>query len=248
MTYAVGILDYGIGGMGLVKLIQDRHPKTSLIYFSDAGAVPYGKQSKVELRKRIVQVLDFLFRQECRHVVVACHSASSVLIESDLNVTSIIPITIDTVLKSGHTNVGIVGGGRTIRSQKYKKALQSSGITVKQRIAQKLSILIEKGIISGEEIESVVRKVVAPFKEEQALLLACTHYPAILNLFKKFLPESCQVIDPIEQVLTQIFPLLNADLSTNHRFLTTGNPGLMKITSEIAFDVSTDQIELVVLD
>jgi glutamate racemase len=53
LKYPVAIIDYGIGGLGLYKLIRQDFPKLPLLYFSDSGEVPYGKLSRLRLRARL---------------------------------------------------------------------------------------------------------------------------------------------------------------------------------------------------
>ncbi|MEJ0033599.1 MAG: hypothetical protein WDO15_26120 [Bacteroidota bacterium] len=150
MKHSVAIIDYGIGGLGLYKMIRKDFPKLPLTYFSDSGEVPYGKLSKKALRSRIEKVIKFL---DADKIIVACHSASSVLKASDKNVIGLRAQTVKAVIKRKPKNVGIIGGGRTIRSGFYRRELNKVGIKTSQRIAQPLSIMVERGEVSGDSVE-----------------------------------------------------------------------------------------------
>ena len=49
MSTKLGILDWGIGGVSIYKLIKEKRPDVPVIYFSDTGATPYGKMERREL-------------------------------------------------------------------------------------------------------------------------------------------------------------------------------------------------------
>ena len=50
-----------------------------------------------------------------------------------------------------------------------------------QRIAQPLSALVEMGQLRGAHVEAAIRRVLAPIPKHVPVLLACTHYPALMH-------------------------------------------------------------------
>jgi glutamate racemase len=71
------------------------------------------------------------------------------------------------------------------------------------------------------------------FKPE-AVLLACTHYPAAIKQFeKKFL--NAQILDPALQVAAQLKPILKTSAKAKSLFLTTGSVKQSIISAELAF-------------
>lgn len=127
MKYPVAIIDYGIGGLGLYKMIREEFPAMPILYLSDSGEVPYGKLPKDKLRKRLEKVLKYLEGRGAEHIVVACHSASSVVKATD-NAIGLRSQTITAVLNRKPKSVGIIGGGRTIRSGYYRRELNKADI------------------------------------------------------------------------------------------------------------------------
>ena len=183
MKYPVAVFDYGIGGIGLVTLIKERYPNLPLLYFSDSGEIPYGKLTRSVLKARVDKVINFLQDEGSHHMVVACHSASSVVISNE-RVTGIRELTLNSVKKYNLNSLGIIGGGRTIRAGFYRKNLSDEGMRISQRIAQEFSIRIERGEIDSPELEEVARRILTPIKSVDGLLLACTHYPAIIEVIR----------------------------------------------------------------
>ncbi len=236
MSYPLGILDYGIGGMGLTKLILEKYPSYPIFYFSDSGYIPYGKLSKAHLRSRVKEVLDFMFEQGCEHITVACHSASTAIRSTDKNVIAITDITVDATLKTGLKNIAIIGGGRTIRSGIYRNHLKEKNIEVRQRIAQELSILIERGEVNGSYLESVLQSILEPIKNADGLLLACTHYPVLSKPIRGFMNENVHLIDPIRDVFEKLIKsgIIHEDQGKSS-FVTSGDVRLMAASTFAAF-------------
>lgn len=237
----IAVIDYGIGGLGLYNLIRKDFPKLPLIYFSDSGAVPYGKLSKSALRARIVKVFQFLEREGVKKIIVACHSASSVVRPSDRNVIGLRMQTVKAVTKRKPKSVGIIGGGRTIRSGFYRRELNKLGIKTQQRVAQPLSILVERGEVDTPEVYEAVAKVMRPLKDCDSILLACTHYPVLSEIILKHCTE---VIDPVDELYKSVYKDLGRIKGTGKSiFMTTGNAKLMQIAAHKSFGVGIPSIK-----
>jgi glutamate racemase len=250
MKYPLAIIDYGIGGLGLLKLIKKDFQKLPVLYFSDSGETPYGKLSRQALRTRMEKVFAYLFDQGVEKIVVACHAASSVVLASDKNVISLRQPTLEATLKHRPKRVGILGGGRTIRSGYYKRQLQLQNVPSDQRVGQILSILIERGEVDSMEVENAVKKIVAPLHRCDCVLLACTHYPVLNSVFKRHLRTKVKLIDPAEALYASIkrdVRRASTSFSGKSVFLTTGNTKLMKKAAAAAFGVLIENPRKVVV-
>ena len=51
----LGILDWGVGGLFALEMARQREPSLDLVYLSDAGNTPYGKQPRSELRRSVAR-------------------------------------------------------------------------------------------------------------------------------------------------------------------------------------------------
>lgn len=227
----------------MYKMIRKDFPKLPLIYFSDSGEVPYGKLSKKALRSRIEKVFKFL---NADMIIVACHSASSVVKASDKNVVGLRIQTVKAVATKKPKYVGIIGGGRTIRSGFYRRELNKLGIKTSQRIAQPLSILVERGEVSGALVEGAVKKIMKPLMGYDYVLLACTHYPVLSKVISK--NTSAKLIDPVNELYRSIYKDLKSIKATGKTvFITTGNTNLMKVAARKAFDVKITNVRRVTI-
>ncbi len=73
----IGIFDSGIGGLTVVKQLFRQLPEYQLLYLGDTARTPYGNRSQELIYDFTVQAVDYLFRQGCCLVVLACNTASA---------------------------------------------------------------------------------------------------------------------------------------------------------------------------
>ena len=154
----LGILDWGIGGVSVYRLVKEKIGDVSVVYFYDTGAVPYGKMSHSELVARLNLVVDFLKSKGVTHLVIGCNAAStaiSFLNSENIIIEGVIESAVEMAAKLKPEKLAVIGGRRTILSGIYRKKFAEKGIKISQRIAQPLSALIESGDVSSEKLRAV---------------------------------------------------------------------------------------------
>lgn len=241
----IGINDFGIGGLGLYKLLREQ-TTADLVYFSDSGYHPYGTLSRTELQDRLQKVIDFFHSQDVQHIAVACHAASTVVPE-DQNITGIIQHAVNLVVKHKPAIVAVTGGILTINSHLYQSALAEHGIEAVEQIAQPLSIRIEAGEVDSAALADDIHRVFAPISHIRHQLLACTHYPAISPAIQRFLPRAL-LLDPTEEMsawIQQHWSPVHGQSQT--QWFCTGDSEKMKMAGKKSFGVDILNIEKVTL-
>jgi glutamate racemase len=240
----LGILDWGIGGVGFYALARARLPELSVVYWSDAGAVPYGKQAPDELARRVVTIARWLKREAgVTHLAIACNAASSVLPAIDLGdetlpeTTGVIEHGVRAALRRTAPGqiIGVVGGRRTILSGAYRRAL--AGRTVRQRMAQPVSARVEAGDLRSDGLRCELDGIMAPLRDVNLLVLACTHYPALSGAFAERAPRA-GIVDPAAELLAwavDAWPLESAASGEPDRVLTTGDVAATARSALLAF-------------
>ncbi|MEO0469354.1 MAG: hypothetical protein AAF206_07035, partial [Bacteroidota bacterium] len=170
----IGILDWGIGGLGLYQLLKKAHPESPVLYVSDAGFTPYGKVPQAALNQRVDQILRWMQQQGAAHIAIACNAASTCLpflSWPEQQVSGIIQHGVSAVrLLRGKKHIAVIGGQRLVRSQQYRRALHKQPFHISQRIAQPLSAHIEAGRLSGEAVEKDVKKILGPIRQSEVLV------------------------------------------------------------------------------
>ncbi|GAB3017647.1 glutamate racemase [Mycobacterium bourgelatii] len=201
----LGIVDWGIGGLGLVKNLDRLAPGLPILYWSDAGATPYGRMTADELTDRLMTVVSALTERGATEVVLACNAASTVVER-----LGAAPIPVEGIITHGLASVsedlasiGVVGGHRTIDAGHYRRGLARPGRRVLSRVAQPLSAHIEAGRTGSPRFFADLAAILAPLHDVEALVLACTHYPAASAWFAAALPSAI-LIDPAERMAAAI--------------------------------------------
>ena len=205
---SLAILDWGIGGVDFLLRLRARHPDVPVIYWSDSGSTPYGKLGREALAARVAAVAAALRDRGATRLVVACNAASTVLghpalARTGLQVAGVIAPAIAAALADPARSVGVIGGRRTIRSGLYRRALVAAGRRVHQRVAQPLSAMVERGELDGPALAAELDRILAPLRRVDALVLACTHYTALLAPIRERLPRA-RVLDPAAATLAHV--------------------------------------------
>jgi glutamate racemase len=230
----LGIVDWGIGGLGLVQALDRAAPGLPVLYWSDAGATPYGRMRVDELADRLRAVVDALAERGATEVVLACNAASTVvgrLGGAAVPVEGIIDHGLASVPEELTGHIGVIGGRRTIAAGHYRRGLAGRGRVVLSRVAQPLSAHIEAGRTGSPQFLTDLTKILGPLRRVDALVLACTHYPAASRWFAAALPHAL-LIDPAERMAAAIaerYPYTRGSAVLGKRvYLTTGDPEAMR--------------------
>ena len=142
-------------------------------------------------------------------------------------------------------HLGVIGGARTIRSGVYRRSLEEIVPEITQRVAQPLSGMIERGEIGSQQMMSDLGLILRPMESTDALLMACTHYPAIAPLIQMHVPQA-RLIDPSTEMCDWISArwLSGEKRSARRaadRFCTTGDARGMMRAAATAFGVVVER-------
>lgn len=240
----LGIIDWGIGGIGIYKLIKDRLDEFPVTYFSDTGVTPYGKMTRPELVARLNAVIPFLKEQGVTAMVIGCNAASTAIRHLDdhgLKVEGVIEPAVDMTLRLKPKKLGLIGGRRTVVSGVYRRAFADRGIRVRQRIAQPLSALIESGDVGSDTLRNQARRILEPLRNSSHILLACTHYPAVTPVLAELVSPDTTFIDPASELIHKI-SRWRIVASGKDQFLTSGDTAQMKMAANNAFGIRIEAV------
>jgi len=245
----IGVMDWGIGGLGFFKLLRRAAPGLGCVYLSDSGAPPYGTLTRAALTRRVRQAVAWFSARGVSELVVACNAASSVLAAVSSSeresapdaprILGVIEPTLRPLLRGPRSSIGIFGGRRTVRSLAYRTPLLRAGFCVEQRIAQPLSALVEAGRIAGPEVERAVTRILRPIAGCQLLVPACTHYVALMPLFLRVAPEA-RWVDPAALTLAALLEPSGQERRRprgEDEFWTTGSPAAFLRSAALAFEL-----------
>jgi len=204
----IGIFDSGIGGLTIAHAIKNKLPNESLIYFGDTKHLPYGEKSEQAIKDYSLKIAEFLKKNNCKAIIIACNSASSTAyyhIKKNINSIPIYNV-IDPIVsfiskKYFNKKIGVIGTKATIQSGIYENKLseENSSLTIASLETPLLAPMIEEGFFNQEISSTIIKNYLNNKKLDKIdiLVLACTHYPLIQNEIISFY-NKIDVIDSSE--------------------------------------------------
>jgi glutamate racemase len=247
----LGVFDSGLGGLTVLRSINELLPEISTVYLGDNAHAPYGTKSFEEIFKYTLAGIRFLFSQGCPLVILACNTASAQALRKiqqeilptefpDRRVLGVIRPTVEYLVEATDTKkIGVFGTPATVKSEAYVNEFNNIMVGVLRQIflCQKacpgLVEAVEASTQGGEGsgAEELVKKYCQDFDGDLALL-GCTHYPFLQHLFEKYLPAGTKVFTSGPIVARKLCEYLDRHPEINERldktservFYTTGDP------------------------
>jgi glutamate racemase len=242
---SLAVLDWGIGGAPTYDVIRRSAPALDLVYVSDSGFAPYGTVPAPILAERLRRIAVVLVKRGVTHIAVACNTASVALEQlhrPPCPLFGIIDDGVEIALASGAETIAVLGGEGTIRAGVHEQRLQAAGRNVIALPAQSLSAHVEAGRLSGLEVEQDAERLVRAAAGADALLLACTHYPALLAVFQRFTRRP--VLDPCPIFASRVLTAYGQTTGRGvHQAFTTGDGDGARTAAKRAFGINFGHFE-----
>lgn len=241
----IGIFDSGLGGLTIFKKVAKKLPDYQLMYLGDTARMPYGNRSQDLIFQFTQEAVDYLFKQGCELVVIACNTASSEALRKiqqewlpknypDKRVLGVIrPLAEEAVNESRSGRIGVVGTKATVNSGAYQREIKTLNPKAKvfAQACPLLVPLIEEGMAKRPETAKILRNYVRPLKRQSidTLILGCTHYQLLEKTFKAAAGKNIKVLDSADIVANKLADYLarhteiekNIVKGINHKFLVT---------------------------
>jgi glutamate racemase len=204
----IGVFDSGVGGLTVVRALEELLPHEKLVYVGDTARLPYGNKSAETVTRYSREITRFLAQRNVKVVVVACNTASAFALEAlraeaTLPVLGVIDPGVQAALAATRSGrVGIIGTSGTIGSGAYQKLLlhHRPDLVITARATPLLVPLIEENWLDHEVTYCVLREYLRPMEEANidTLVLACTHYPLLKPALAKLLGQERVLVDSAE--------------------------------------------------
>jgi glutamate racemase len=243
----IGIFDSGYGGLTVFRSIMRQLPGYDYIYLGDTARAPYGNRSFQSIHQYTWECVQWLFKQGCPLVILACNTASAKALrtiqQQDLKhtdpsnrVLGVIRPTAEVIGNYTKTKkIGVLGTKGTVQSGSY--VIETGNffpdIKVYQQACPLWVPLIENGEYDEPGADYFVKKyldqLMAQSKDIDTVLLGCTHYPLLHEKIRAYLPETVKIVAQGDIVADSLagylrrHPEMDEKLSKNktQRFFTT---------------------------
>ena len=188
----IGVFDSGFGGLVVLQEFLALLPRYDYLYLGDNARIPYGTRSDRVVIRFTEQAVDFLFRQGCELIILACHTASAKALRTiqqkylpehypERRVLGVLIPTVEEALaRSPRKRVGVIATEGTVTSRSFELELKKIDpeVQVFQEACPLLVPLIEEGEQDWEGTAMLLRRYLAPLQTAgiDTLILGCTHY------------------------------------------------------------------------
>lgn len=214
----IGVFDSGVGGLWILKHLQEELPEYNFVFFGDQGHVPYGSRSMEEIRSFSESITEFLINKGCNVIVIACNTASAAsLVYLREKFPNIIFVGMEPAIKPAveitHTmKVGVLATPATFQGELYNSVVErfAHDVEIFKDTCPGLVDQIEKGELDSIETKNILEKALLPMIEKgiDTVVLGCTHYPFAIPQIKKIVGENVTVIDPTSAIVKQVLKVL----------------------------------------
>ena len=250
----VGVFDSGYGGLTILKEIVQKLPQYEYIYLGDNARAPYGPRSFETVYQYTLECVRWFFAQGCELVVLACNTASAKALRTiqqrDLpgidpakRVLGVIrPSTevIGTYSKTGE--VGILGTSGTVISNSYPIEIAKlfPELKVYQEACPMWVPLVENNEYDKPGADYFIKQHLDHLLAQSAgidtVLLACTHYPLLLDKIRKYLPEHIEVVSQGQIVAASLKDYLQRHTELEAKLSRAGGQHFYTTDSAADFD------------
>jgi glutamate racemase len=216
------LFDSGLGGLTVHREVAAARPDARLIYAADDAAFPYGRLAEAELSARVIDVVGKLIETHRPDlVVIACNTASTLVLPQlrarfSVPFIGTVPAIKPACAASISKRVSVLGTEATV-SREYTRALIrqfANGADVTLVGSARLATYAEAELRGEPVADAAIAEEMAPCfidaenRRTDTIVLACTHYPLLLERFIRLQPWPVTFIDPAPAIARRVVDLL----------------------------------------
>lgn len=222
----IGVFDSGYGGLTVLKEIVKKLPDYNYLYLGDNARAPYGPRSFDTVYHYTLECVNWFFAQGCSLVILACNTASAKALrtiqQNDLpkidaakRILGVIRPTTEIIGNYTKTNsVGVLGTTGTVQSLSYPIEIEKfyPQIQVFQEACPMWVPLVENNEYDKPGADYFIKHHLHNLLQKNpsidTILLACTHYPLLINKIKCFVPTDITILSQGEIVADSLVDYL----------------------------------------
>jgi glutamate racemase len=239
------VFDSGIGGLTVLREARVLMPERGFIYVADDAGFPYGGWEEQALRERVIVLFaELLADYEPEVCVIACNTAFT-LAGADLRAAfprmtfiGTVPAIKPAAERTRSGLVSVLATPGTVRRAYTRDLIQSFATQCHVRLvgSENLARMAE-AYICGDAVsdDAIMAEIEQCFVEREGrktdiVVLACTHYPFMANVFRRLAPWPVDWLDPAEAIARRARFLVPQASDTVHpgnfdfAVFTSGNP------------------------
>lgn len=266
----IGIFDSGIGGLTVLRALQEVLPHEHFLYLGDTARLPYGTKSPETVKNYALNANEILISHGIKALVIACNTATAAALESLQE--KFYPIPVLGVIVPGATSslaipkpgpIVILATEGTVKGHAYQQILSKLAPerTVIEWPCSLLVALAEEGWCKGHLVEKIIAEVLDPLflslkdTPPACFVLGCTHFPVLKSAIQNVIGEAIPIVDPAQTVAQLVHNLLSEqnllrktpDLPLARFMVTDGVERFTRVAQIFLGKTLTQEVELVSL-
>jgi len=221
------VFDSGLGGLTVLAQVMRLRPDAHCLYVADDAGFPYGRLSPEALIARVNEVMkNLVARYVPDAVVIACNTASTLVLPHlrtaypRVPFVGTVPAIKPAAALSQSKMISVLATPGTV-SRDYTRDLvrdYAAHCEVTLVGSDRLADLAEV-FMKGEPVtDAIIAAEIAPCfvadgnARTDCIVLACTHYPLLIEKFARLAPWPVEWIDPAEAIARRVDHVLGAEL------------------------------------
>ena len=216
------VFDSGVGGLTVFREVARARPDAQFIYAADDALFPYGKIPEPALIARVVCLMEgYIEAHRPDLVVIACNTASVQVLPAlrerfTLPFVGTVPAIKPACAASQSKRVSVLGTEATV-TREYTHALirhYGEGCDLTLVGSAELATLAEAALAGRTVADDAIRAEIEPCfvtdgaERTDTVVLACTHFPLLLDRYERLAPWPVRWIDPAPAIARRVVELV----------------------------------------
>lgn len=216
------VFDSGLGGLSVFRELARARPDARFVYAADDAGFPYGRLSEEDLVARVLSVMEALIaRLAPDAVVIACNTASTLVLPAlraryPIPFVGTVPAIKPACEGSVTKEVSVLATPGTVRRDYTQALIRDFAGPCRVTLVGSVHLAsMAEAVMAGEEVPDadIAAEIEPAFVRSgrtrtDTVVLACTHYPLILDRLQKNAPWPVRWVDPAAAIARRLSSLL----------------------------------------
>ena len=231
MTAPVLFFDSGLGGLTVLRELRVLAPAQRLVYVADDRGFPYGDWEEGALLERMKPLFDRLIeRHKPSGVVIACNTASTIGLAMLRERHPVVPFvgTVPAIKPAAERTasglVSVLATPGTVRRAYTRELIDrfagEADVTLvgSKRLAAMAEAHLRREALDDDAVRGEIADCFQESNEQRTdiVVLACTHYPFLANVFRRLAPWPVDWLDPAEAIARRVLDILPIAMEDGH--------------------------------